>query len=177
MVTLLVAVVPVVGVRVMPARPCVIRVGCGAVVLIVRRCALPEALAQRQLGRQLPDGLPLVQDRLLLLDEALPEVKDGGFGLLACPPPASRGSTLVARPVGPPWPYDRTCCWRAGRVCIGRDGVAHKARVAPVLIGSAQSGRCRREEEWKEEQGGAMKNQVWRARGAHVVRSRSRQVD
>lgn len=31
-----------------------------------------EALAQGQFGRQLPDLVPLVQDGLLLLDQALP---------------------------------------------------------------------------------------------------------
>lgn len=95
-------------------------------MLVMRRRALPETLAHHQLGRQLPDGLPLVQDRLLLLDEALPEVKNGGFGLFARPPPASRRCILMPRAAGTP----RPCCRRAGRVCIYRDRVANKARVA-----------------------------------------------
>lgn len=96
MVTLLVAMVPLVCVQVMAGPLCMMGVQVGAVVVVVRRHSAAEALTQSQLGRQLPNGLPLVQDGLSLLHQALPQVEDSGFGLLARPPPASRRCTLMA---------------------------------------------------------------------------------
>ena len=65
-----------------------------------------EALAQSQLSGELPDGLPLVQDGLLLLDQALPQVEYGGLGLVRHPPPTGGGrpcgaAAVVRRPTGP----------------------------------------------------------------------------
>lgn len=123
MVTLLVAIVPVVGVRVMTGHPCVMVVVWPS-----------KALAQGELSRQLPDGLPLVQDGLFLLDKALPEVEDGGFGFFARPPPASRRCTLMAWSAGPCCPYAWTRCREAGRVCIYGNRGANKAWVGSVVI-------------------------------------------
>ena len=144
MVTLLVAIVPVVRVRVMTSHPSVTAARRRAVVLVVRRHAPSEALAQGELGRQLSDGLPLVQDGLFLLDQALPEVEDGGFGLFARPPPASRRCTLMAWSAGPRCSYAWTPRREAGRVCVQGDRGADKAWVGSEVIV-----RCRAGEEWK----------------------------
>lgn len=55
-----------------------------AMVIVVTADATvtAEALTQGELCGQLPDGLSLVQDGLLLPHEALAEVQDGGFGLV-----------------------------------------------------------------------------------------------
>lgn len=134
MVTLMVAIVPVVSVCVVTGHPCVIGVREGATVLVVWRCTPSEALTQGELGRQLPDGLPLVQDGLFLLDEALPEMEDGGFGFFACPPPASRRCTLMSGSSRTCWPSAWSCCIVAGRVCIHRNRSAYKAWVGSVII-------------------------------------------
>lgn len=52
------------------------------VVMVANAVVTTEALAQGELGGQLSDGLPLVQDGLLLPHEALAQVQDGGFGLV-----------------------------------------------------------------------------------------------
>lgn len=134
MATLLVAIVPVVGDGVMVGRPGVLGVRGRAVEVVVGRRAASETLAQRELGRQLPDGLPLVQDGLLLLDEALPEVEDGGFCLLTRPPPASRRGTLMTWSAGPRRPYARTPCREAGGVRVHGNRGAYKAWVGSVVI-------------------------------------------
>lgn len=131
MVTMLVAIVPVVGVRVMIGHPCVMGVRGCAVVVVVRPS---EALAQGELGRQLSDGLPLVQNGLFLLDKTLPEVEDGGFGFFARPPPASRRCTLMAWSARPCCPYAWTRSREAGRVGIYGNRGANKAWVCSVVI-------------------------------------------
>lgn len=134
MVTLAVAIVPVVSVCVMTGHPRVIGVRGGAVVLVMRHRTPPEALAQGELGRQLSNGLPLVQDGLFLLDEALPEMEDGGFGFFACPPPASRRCTLMSWSALTCCPYAWCCRREASRVCIHRNRCAYKAWVGSVVI-------------------------------------------
>lgn len=52
------------------------------VFMVTSAMVTTEALAQCELGGQLPDGLPLVQDGLLLPYKALAQVQDGGFGLV-----------------------------------------------------------------------------------------------
>lgn len=133
MVTMVVAMVPIVSVRVMPSHPCVMGVR-GAAVLVVRRPAAAEALAHGEFGCQLSDGLSLVQYGLFLLDKALPEMEDGGFGLLTRPPPASRRYTLMPCSARPCCPCAWTRCREAGRVCIHGNGGANKAWVGSIVI-------------------------------------------
>lgn len=52
------------------------------VVVVANAMVTTKALAQGKLGGQLSDGLPLVQDGLLLPHKALAQVQDGGFGLV-----------------------------------------------------------------------------------------------
>lgn len=52
------------------------------VIVMVSAGAPAEALAQRELGRQLPYGLPLVENGLFLPDQALAQVENGAFGLV-----------------------------------------------------------------------------------------------
>lgn len=54
----------------------VVMAAAAAVVVVVVAIAMvtTKALAQRKLGGELSDGLPLVQDGLLLPDQALPQV-------------------------------------------------------------------------------------------------------
>lgn len=60
----------------------VIAVVIVVVVMVTNTMVTTEALAQSELGGQLSDGLPLVQNGLLLPHEALAQVQDGGFGLV-----------------------------------------------------------------------------------------------
>lgn len=60
----------------------VIVVVVAVVVMVANAMVTTEALAQGKLGGQLSDGLPLVQDGLLLPHKALAQVQDGGFGLV-----------------------------------------------------------------------------------------------
>lgn len=122
MVTLPVAIEPIVIVRVMTGNFC-----------MIMRCQAPaEALAQGELSCQLSDGLPLVQDGLFLLHKALPKVEDGGLGLFTCPPPPSRRCTLMT---------SGTCCtysWTGGReaggVHLHRKWGTNKAGVGSMII-------------------------------------------
>ena len=151
-------------------RPAVRMGGATSSVAGVRaRCAVvlvgmvTEALAQGQLGGELPDGLPLVQDGLLLLDQALPQVEDGGLGLVRHPPPTGgrrpRGAAaVVRRPTGPRPPSHARPphAWsphgEAGRVQVHGHGHAHEAGVGSVVVVGAPQGRRRADQQ--QEHGG-----------------------
>lgn len=137
MVTLLVAIVPIVSIWVMAGRSSVMQVW-----RVVGWSTPSEAFAQSELGRELPNRLSLVQDDLLLLDKALPKVEDGSFGLFARAPPASRRWTLMAWSAGPRCTYAWTWRREAGRVCVHGNRGAHKAWVGSKVIVRPWAGRC-----------------------------------
>ena len=70
------------------------------VVVVVTNPAT-KALAESELGRQLSDGLPLVQNGLLLPHQALPQVQDGGFSLVRHDSPCAAISSPSHRTVVP----------------------------------------------------------------------------
>lgn len=75
------------------------------VVVAIGAMVTAKALTQGEFGGQLPDGLPLVQDGLLLPHQTLAQMQDGGFGLVghhAAPAAAVVAARLAvaARPVG-----------------------------------------------------------------------------
>lgn len=51
-------------------------------VMVVIMVPSSKALTEGQFCRQFPNGLSLIQDGFLLSYKALPQVKDGGFGLI-----------------------------------------------------------------------------------------------
>lgn len=70
----MVAVQPVVIIVVVVVVGVVMATAAVVVVVVAVAMVTTKALAQRKLGGELSDGLPLVQDGLLLPDQALPEV-------------------------------------------------------------------------------------------------------
>lgn len=142
MVVVMVIVVPVAVVVIMVVIVVVVMVVVVVVVVVSVAMVTTEALAQGQLGGQLSDGLALVQDGLLLPHQALPQVQDGGFGLVghhAAPAgaavPVSVG--VAARSMGHRG-------WRvAARVCLRGDRSADKFGAhAVVMFYAGQVARC-----------------------------------
>lgn len=68
------AVLPVVIIVVVVVMGVVMGVAAVVVVVVTAAMVTAKALTQRKLCGELPDGLPLVQDGLLLPHQALPQV-------------------------------------------------------------------------------------------------------
>lgn len=138
------AVLPVVVVAV--AVVMIVMMGIVMVVVVVvmvisAMVTTTEALAQGELGGQLPDGLPLVQDGLLLPHKALAQVQDGGFGLFGHhASPATAVVTIcvavTARSMG-------HTGWRiAAGVCFWGNWGANKFRANAIVIFYARQTSC-----------------------------------
>lgn len=103
------------------------------VVMVTDTVVTTEALAQSELGGQLSDGLPLVQNGLLLPHEALAQVQDGGFGLVGHH--VSPVAAIVAISVSiTAWSMGHTG-WRiATGVCFWGDWSANKFRANAIVM-------------------------------------------
>ena len=88
-----------------------------------------EALAQGELGGELPDGLPLVQDGLLLPHKALTQVQDGGFGLVG-----HHASPVTAIVASSGWSMGHSGWRKAAGVCIWGDWSADKFGANAIII-------------------------------------------
>lgn len=136
------AVMPVVVVRV----AVVVVVAMGVVMIVVPILVVvvagavmaTEALAQGELGGQLPDGLPLVQDGLLLPHKALAQVQDGGFGLVGHH--GSPAAAIVAVAAGS---MGHTGWGVAAGVCFRGNRSANKLGADAVVIFDAVHTACR----------------------------------
>lgn len=109
----------------------------GAVVVVVVAVVMTgamvtaEALAQRELGGQLPDRFPLVQDGLLLPHEALAQMQDGGLGLVGhhAPPVAAIVAVAIAA-----WSMGHTGWGVAAWVCFWGNWSADELGANAIVI-------------------------------------------
>lgn len=116
-------------------------VGVVMVVMVVRAMVTTEALAQGELGGQLPDGLSLVQDGLLLPHEALAQVQDGGFGLIRHH--ASPAAAIVTISVAVTGRSMGHTGWGiAAGVCFWGDWGANKFGANAIVIFYARQTSC-----------------------------------
>ena len=111
------------------------------VVMVIGAMVTTKALAQGELGGELPDGLPLVQDGLLLPHKALAKVQDGGFGLIGHH--ASPGAAIVAVSVA----VTARCVGDTGwgitaGVCFWGNWGANKFRAYAIVIFYSRQRSC-----------------------------------
>lgn len=92
-----------------------------------------EALTQRELGGELPDGLPLVQDGLLLPHEALAQMQDGGFGLVGHRAPPVAAVVAVAVAVAA-WPVGHAGWGVAAGLCFWGNRGANKFGANAIVM-------------------------------------------
>lgn len=110
------------------------------VVMVTDPVVTSVALAQGELGGQLPDGLPLVQDGLLLPDQALAEVQDSGFGLVRHKAASAAATAVLAIGSRGGW----NARWgEATRVGVRRDGRAHELGANAILVLCSWQTPCR----------------------------------
>lgn len=143
------AVLPVLVVMVVVVMGVVVAVAAVVAVVVTAAMVTAKALAQRQLCGELPDGLPLVQDGLLLPHQALAQVQDGGFGLVGHDAP-SIGAAVVVR--------GGSVGHRRRRIAAGvglrGDWGANKLGADPIVVFNAgQTACCRRTREEGVEHG------------------------
>lgn len=113
-----------------------------AAVMMTTAMVTAEALAQRELGGQLPDGFSLVQDGLLLPHKALTQVQNGGFGLVRhhAPPVAAVVAVAVAITA---WSVGHTGWGETAWVCFwGNRGANKFGANAIVIFYAGQSAGC-----------------------------------
>lgn len=99
------------------------------VVMVATIMVTTEALAQGELGGELSDGLPLVQDGLLLPHKALTQVQDGGFGLVG-----HHASPVTAILAISGWSMGHSGWRKAAGVCIWGDRSADKFGANAIII-------------------------------------------
>lgn len=110
-------------------------------VVMTNAMVTAEALAQGELGGQLPDGLPLIQDGLLLPHKAFSQMQDGGFGLVRhhASPAAAVVTVTVAVTVGS---MGHTGWGKAAWVCLWGNWGANKFRANAIGIFYARQTAC-----------------------------------
>lgn len=122
--------------------PVIVVVVVVMVVVVTGAVMTPEALAQSELGGQLPDGFSLIEDGLLLPYEALAQVQDGGFGFVGHHATPAGAAVVVSVPV------TARSMGHVGRgvaagVCLWGDGSANKLGAnAVVMIHARQTAGC-----------------------------------
>lgn len=111
----------------------VLMVAVMVAVMMTSAMVTAKALAQRELGGQLPDGFPLVQDGLLLPHKALAKVQNGGFGLVGhhAPPVAAIVAVAVAITA---WSMGHAGWGVAAWVCFWGNWGANKFGANAIVI-------------------------------------------
>lgn len=119
----------------------VVMMGIVMAVMVTDAVVSAKALTQGQLGRQLSDGLSLVQNCLFLPHKTFAQVQDGCFGLVR----------HRATPIAAIWAITVTICgWSMGhtgrriaaRVCLWWNWSANKFGADAIIIFYARQTTC-----------------------------------
>ena len=65
------------------------------IVVMADAMVTPKPFAQGELGSQLSDGLPLIQDGLLLSDKTFTQVQDSGFSVIGHHAPTAATTVVI----------------------------------------------------------------------------------
>lgn len=112
------------------------------VVVMANTVVAAKALAQRQLGSQLSDGLSLVQYCLFLPHKTFTQVQDGRFGLVRHHAPPGAGIWATAVTIGG-WSMGHTGRRIAARVCLWRYRSANEFGANAIVVFYARQTTCR----------------------------------
>lgn len=142
MVVVVMVVMVVVAVSVMVAVVMVVVMSIVVVVVMANTVVTAKALAQRQLGSQLSDGLSLVQYCLFLPHKTFTQVQDGRFGLVRHHAPPGAGIWATAVTIGG-WSMGHTGRRIAARVCLWRYRSANEFGANAIVVFYARQTTCR----------------------------------
>lgn len=141
MVVVVMVVMVVVAVSVMVAVVMVVVMSIVVVVVMANTVVTAKALAQRQLGSQLSDGLSLVQYCLFLPHKTFTQVQDGRFGLVRHHAPPGAGIWATAVTIGG-WSMGHTGRRIAARVCLWRYRSANEFGANAIVVFYARQTTC-----------------------------------